>query len=194
MQVLEVDPLPEAWLSWSKRYPIDSLPLEYRMKIDFVYRTPDAGTYEPKVCPVTIYYTVYFVSNEHLIIHALSVGRNYMFADRIRSEMKFELTQTGSTKENLLVKFEGKSRTTILKAIGPLKSYILGKMHTRFVESIRCFWEGTQQKLCRTLEERLREPIKRSPKGVLVDPLAEVKNLILSIRDTNEFERIEREL
>ena len=92
MDVHEVGPVPEAWLSWMKRYPLDQLPLEYRMKVDFVYRPPGASSFEPKACQVTLYYTVYFVSNEHIIIYVLSVGRNYMFADRIKSEMKFELT------------------------------------------------------------------------------------------------------
>jgi siroheme synthase (precorrin-2 oxidase/ferrochelatase) len=101
---------------------------------------------------VTLNFTVYFVSNEHVIIYVNTVGRNYICADRFKSEMKFELTQTGSTLENLVVNFEGRCRVTILKPIGPLKSMIMSKMQQRSVESLQGFWTGAQSILTRTFK------------------------------------------
>ena len=83
---------------------------------------------------------------------------------------------------------------TILKPIGPLKSMIMSKMQQRSVESLQGFWTGAQSILTRTFKERTRLPEQKTPRGVPVDPLVEVKNLISSINYLSGYETMEREL
>jgi hypothetical protein len=68
-------------------------------------------------------YTVYFISHEHVIILLSSVGRDYAMSDRVRTEQRIELLQSGDRLDNLKVTVEIKARVYFTKAC-PLKDHI----------------------------------------------------------------------
>lgn len=73
-------------------------------------------------------YRVFFVSHEHVIILLQSVGRDYAMSDRIRTEQRVELRQSGDRPENLKVTLEIKARVYFIKSVGPIKDFISSKI------------------------------------------------------------------
>ena len=57
-----------------------------------------------------------------------SVGRDYPMSDRIRTEQRIELRQSGDRPENIKVSLEIKSRVYFIKSVGPLKDFISSKI------------------------------------------------------------------
>ena len=59
------------------------MPLYHEMKVDLMNIPKETKRFEPGQTENLLTYRIYLVSNEFVIIHVTSVGRNYMFADRI---------------------------------------------------------------------------------------------------------------
>lgn len=82
-----------------------------------------------------------------------------MVADRIVTEFRFILSQTGSSLENLNVNLHGHGRIIIKKALGPLKSLVLKKAQDAMIESSKNLWNGVSVPLQKSFVARLAVPL-----------------------------------
>lgn len=82
--------MPRSWYNWGARDSLDKLPLKQYMETDLIFRPKNRGSFDPAACESSLQYHIYFVSNEHMFIHNITLGRNYIFADRLQTEVLFE--------------------------------------------------------------------------------------------------------
>lgn len=107
------------------------MPLHHVFKVDMLNTPKEFGRFEPGETENLLTYNMYLVSNEHIVVHCVSQGRNYIFSDRCNTEILFEFKQSGSSQDTLTVNVSIKGRVVILKPIGPLKSIICAKAEVR---------------------------------------------------------------
>lgn len=62
------------------------------MQVDLLNIPKEVKRWEPAQTENLLKYNIFLVSNEHVILHVVTEGRNYTFADRIQTEMRFVLT------------------------------------------------------------------------------------------------------
>ncbi len=112
------------------------------------------GPFEPRKTENLLEYRVFLVSNEMVVVHCRSHGRNFMFADRLTVESRFVLTQTGSNSAEVEVHFEAKGRIVVKKAIGPLKGTIFKQASLKMALGTKKIWEDVPKRLQETFRER----------------------------------------
>lgn len=68
------------------------MPLTHVMKVDLLNVPKETKRFEPGQTENLLTYNINLVSNEKVIIHVVSEGRNYTFSDRVQTEMLFVIT------------------------------------------------------------------------------------------------------
>jgi hypothetical protein len=161
----------------------------HEFHVDLTNTPKEVGPFEPRSTENLLEYRIFLISNEKVVVHCRSHGRNFMFADRITVESRFILTQTGSSGADLKVHLEARGRIVVKKAIGPLRGIIFKQASYKMAKGTQTIWAGVPAMLAASFRER-------TVKTERADPTEEARRMLLQMQEThsNEFEQLELEL
>lgn len=114
-----------------------------------------------------------------------------MLADRFEVEIRYVLTQSGRSQNDLSVKLEAKCRLVIKKTI-PMSGVIFSSAKTQLARGTAKIWENANRFLAQSFQDRISG--KKEEKHE--DALFEVRSLLDGMKNAydNEFVVVDRDL
>ena len=178
LKVMKESTWPAAWSDWNTKCKVADLPLILEEEVDLEHVVKTPAPMQPGRTSELAEYRFYLVSNEKVIVFIRSNGRGYTFCNRFHPEQILIFTQSGSTMEDVKVKFEARGRFNVLKSLMGFEGEIKrnGKSQTEqgYMDAVK----NLDTRLQASFQKRILLKTDRSE----IDPLIEIKALVTELQ------------